>query len=473
MKLNELTVIQAQKGLKERKFSSEELTRACLKRIKKIDSHLKAFITICEKEALIQAKEADKKINRGYFQPLLGIPVAIKDNFCTKNIRTTAASKILENYFPVFDATVVAKLKEAGAVIIGKTNMDAWAHGSSTETSDFFTTRNPWDLKRVAGGSSGGSAAAVASDEVIFAIGSETAGSIRQPAAWCGVVGTKPTYGRVSRYGLIAMASSFDCPGPITKTVEDSALVLEILAGEDKMDATTLPQKKPLFLKKIKKGVKGLKIGVPREYFLKEMEKEVVVKVKEALAVLESLGAEIKMISLLDPQYSVAVYTILQRSEVSSNLARYDGIRYGRSRLYFGPEAKRRIMLGTYTLSAGYYEAYYQKAQKVRTLICRDFKKAFKKVDLIVGPTSPSVALPLGASKKSPMFGELQDILVEGSSIAGLPGINIPCGLSSQGLPIGMQIIGPQLSEDLLFQVAYAFEKTTDWRKNKPSIEKK
>jgi len=474
MNLNELTTIQAQKGLKEKKFSSQELVKACLKRIRKVDSKIKAFITVCEKEALDQAKKADRKLNNTPFamrhMPLLGIPVAIKDNFCTKDVKTTASSRVLENYIPVFDATVVKRLKEAGAIIIGKTNMDAWAHGSSTETSDFSTTYNPWDLNRLPGGSSGGSTAAIIADQAIFAIGSETAGSIRQPASWCGVVGFKPTYGRVSRYGVIAMASSTDSPGPITKTVEDSALVLQVLAGKDELDATTSYEKVPNYLRNIKKKVGSLRIGVSKEYFVSGMEKEVSQKVKEAIEILAGLGARITKISLLDPKYSVAVYTVLQRSEVSSNLARYDGIRYGKDRTKFGEEAKRRIMLGTHTLSAGYYEAYYKKAQRVRTLICKDFDKAFKKVDLIIGPTSPSTALLVGASKESAMFGELSDILLEPSSIAGLPGLNIPCGFSKDRLPIGMQIIGPKFSEELLFRVGYAYEQATEWHREKPKL---
>lgn len=470
MKLNELTIIEAQKGLREKKFSSRELTSACLARIKKVDPKIKAFITVCEKEALASAEKADDQIASNDFLPLTGIPTAIKDNFCTQGVRTTAAAKVLADYIPVYDATVIKRLKQAGAIIIGKTNMDAWAHGSSTETSDFFTTRNPWDLKRLPGGSSGGSAAAVAADEIIFAIGSETAGSIRQPAAWCGVVGLKSTYGRVSRYGLISMASSTDSPGLLTKTVIDAGLVLQILAGRDEADATTLPAPMPDYLQAIKKKIKGLKIGVPREYFVSGMEKEVADRVKRAIKVLAKLGAKIIPISLLNPKYSVAVYTIIQRSEVSSNLARYDGIRYGRERRFFGEEAKRRIMLGTYTLSAGYYEAYYQKAQQVRNLIIKDFVKTFRKVDLIVGPTSPSIALPIGASEQSAMFGELQDILVEASSLAGLPGLNLNCGFSQTGLPIGMQIVGPQLSEDLLLQVGDAYEQATNWRKRKPKF---
>ncbi len=465
MRLNELTIVQAQKGLREKKFSSQELVKACLGRIKKVDSKIKAFITVCEKEALEEAKKAEGFVDA---KPLAGIPVAIKDNFCTRGIKTTAASKVLENYVPVFDATVVKRLKEAGAIIIGKTNMDAWAHGSSTETSGFFTTRNPWNLERLPGGSSGGSAAAVIADETIFGIGSETAGSIRQPAAWCGVIGCKPTYGRVSRYGLIAMASSTDSPGPMTKTVEDSAVVLQVLAGQDELDATTSPEKVPDYLKNMKKGIKGLQIGVPKEYFVPGMEEEVAQRVREAIAVLKKLGAKIREISLMDPKYSVAVYTILQRSEVSSNLARYDGIRYGKDRTKFGQEAKRRIMLGTYTLSAGYYEAYYKKAQQVRSLIYQDFEKAFKKVDLIVGPTSPSVALPIDTSKESAMFGELQDVLVEASAMAGLPGLNVCCGFSQEGLPVGMQIIGPQFSEELILRTGYGYEQATEWYKRRP-----
>jgi len=491
MKLNELTIVKALKGLKAKEFSAEELTRACLNRIREVDDKVKAFITVCEKEALEQAKKADKLINHQPSpapvgagqaaisrQPLLGIPVAIKDNFCTKGIKTTAASKVLENYLPVYDATVVKKLKNAGAIILGKTNMDAWAHGSSTETSDFFTTKNPWNLNRLPGGSSGGSTAAVIADECIFAIGSETAGSIRQPAAWCGTTGFKPTYGGVSRYGVIAMASSTDSPGPITKTVEDAALVLQALIGKDKYDGTSSEKKVADYHKNLTRqkfcghlgGQESLKIGVPREYFLREMNKEVIKKVKESIELLKNKGMIIKEVDLIDPKYSVAVYTVIQRSEVSSNLARYDGIRFGNDRTKFGDEAKNRIMLGSYTLSAGYYDQYYLKAQKARTLICQDFKRVFKSVDILIAPTSPFPALKIGVSKKSPMFGELQDILVGASSMAGLPGVNLPCGFTKDNLPIGMQIIGPQFSEDLLLKVGYAYQQLTDWHKERPSL---
>lgn len=471
MNLNELTITEAISGLKRKRFSSLDLVNDCLKRIKNIDSQVKAFITICEEGAKREALEVGEKTPSDR-QPLLGIPLAFKDNFCTKGIKTTASSKVLEDYSPVYNATVVKRLIDAGAIIIGKTNMDAWAHGSSTETSDFFTTKNPWDLNRLPGGSSGGSTAAVVSDMVMGAIGSETAGSIRQPASWCGTVGFKPTYGRVSRYGVIAMASSTDCPGPITKSVEDAALILKVIAGKDEFDATTSPLPVANFSEVIRnnKSLKGLKIGVPREYLSCCLDPEVKKTVLKAIDVFRFLGAEILEISLLDPRYSVAVYTILQRSEVSSNLARYDGIRYGNDRSNFGDEAKRRIMLGTYSLSAGYYDQYYLKAQKVRTLICQDFIKAFGKVDLIMGPTSPCTALSLGATKDSAMFGELQDILVEASSIAGLPGINLCAGFSSEELPIGFQIVGPPFSESLIIKSSYAYEQEVGLVKKKPNL---
>jgi len=400
---------------------------------------------------------------------ILGIPVSIKDNFCTIGIQTTASSKVLEGFIPPYDATVVSRLKNAGVVIVGKTNLDAWAHGSSTETSDFGTTKNPWNIEHLPGGSSGGSAAATAADESLAAIGSETAGSIRQPADWCGVVGLKPTYGRVSRYGVVAMASSLDSPGPITKSVEDAALILQILAGKDQFDATTLPDVTENYSANLTKKISGLKIGVSDEYF-EGVNAQVKQKVLEALNVLEKMGAKLVEIKLFEPKYAIAVYTILQRAEVSSNLARYDGIRFGQDRSFFGEEAKRRIMLGTYALSAGYYDQYYNKARKVRTVIVEDFKRAFKEVDVIIAPTNPTTALPIGASKDNPMFGEKADMLVEPSSIAGLPGINVPCGFSKEGLPIGMQIIGPQLSESLILNVAYQYEQATKWHEEKPSL---
>ncbi|MDO8660094.1 MAG: Asp-tRNA(Asn)/Glu-tRNA(Gln) amidotransferase subunit GatA [Candidatus Parcubacteria bacterium] len=476
MDLNKLTIAEAKEGLEGKKFSSAELTKACLDRIKEVEPKLNAFVTVTEKEALEQAKRSDDSLaSQGdalrswETKPLLGIPLSIKDNFCTRGIKTTASSKILENFIPPYDATVVKKLKDEGAIILGKTNMDAWAHGSSTETSDFGSTKNPWDLNRLPGGSSGGAAASVASDEALAGIGSETAGSIRQPASWCGTVGLKPTYGRVSRYGVVAMASSLDSPGPITKTVEDSAIILNVLAGIDPMDSTTSPKEQENYTKNLTKSIRGLKIGISNDYF-KGVDNEIVEKVQQALKEFEKQGAIIKNVKLFDPQYAIAVYTILQRAEVSSNLARYDGIRYGQNRSHFGEEAKRRIMLGTYTLSAGYYDAYYKKAQQVRTLIVKDFEKAFEEIDIVLAPTSPTTALPVGSSKNSAMFGELADILVEPSSIAGLPGINVTCGFSKEKLPIGMQIIGPQFAENLILNAAYKYESVNNFHKEKPKL---
>lgn len=392
--------------------------------------------------------------------------MAIKDNFLTQGLRTTASSKVLDNYIPQYDSTVVEKLKKAGAIILGKTNMDAWAHGSSTETSDYGPTLNPWNTGHLPGGSSGGSAAAVRADMCTFAIGSETAGSIRQPAAWCGITGFKPTYGRISRYGVIAMASSTDSPGPLTKTAVDASTITSLLAGKDPSDATTIPGN---YQKILPKNGKKLKIGVAVEYLLPQMKDEVKKLIREAAGVLLRLGMSVEDISLMDPNYSVGVYTIVQRSEVSSNLARYDGIRYGLDRSHFGEEAKRRIMLGTYTLSSGYYDQYYQKALKVRTMIIEDFNRAFRQVDLVIGATSPGPALKVGASRNQPMFGEMEDILVEPSSIAGLTGISVPCGFVD-GLPIGLQIIGPQGGEESVFRVALEYQSAVDWHLARPSL---
>jgi len=469
MDIKTLTITQAKKDLKEKKYSSVELTKAYLTRIKQVEPRVKAFVTITEEEALKNAKEADKKIAEGKDLPLLGIPLSIKDNFSTTGIRTTASSKVLDNYIPPYDATVVKKLKDAGMVLLGKKNMDAWAHGSSTETSDYGPSKNPWNTDHLPGGSSGGAAASVAADETLAAIGSETAGSIRQPASWCGVVGLKPTYGRVSRYGVIAMGSSLDSPGPITKTVEDSALILNILAGQDLHDATTGTNPVADYEKNLNKDIKNLKIGIAEDYF-EGVDPQVKKTVEDALKIFEQLGAHIKKIKLFQPKYAIAVYTILQRAEVSSNLARFDGIRYGNDRSFFGDEAKRRIMLGTYTLSAGYYDQYYNKALKVRTVIIDDFKKAFEDVDVIIGPTSPTISLPLGASAGKAMFGELADLLVEPSSIAGLSGINVPCGFSKEGLPIGMQIIGPQFAEEVILNAAYKYEQENPLYLKKPTL---
>lgn len=466
-----LTITQAKEKLKKKEISSAELTKACLERIRKLQEKLNVFVIITEKEALDRAKKADDEIKNGSDLALLGIPIAVKDNFCTKGVRTSASSKVLDDFIPPYESTVTQRLKDAGMVMLGKTNMDAWAHGSSTETSDFGTTKNPWNTNFLPGGSSGGSAAGIAADLTIGSIGSETAGSIRQPASWCGVVGLKPTYGRVSRYGVIAMGSSLDSPGPITKTVEDSALILEIIAGHDSMDATSSTLPVPKYTDYLKKNNDNkLKIGISRNY-LEGIDNQVIKVFEETKNLFEKLGHNFVELELFDPKYAIDAYTIIQRSEVSSNLARYDGIRYGNDRSFFGEEAKRRIMLGTFTLSSGYYEAYYKKAQKVRTLIINGFKDAFKKVNFIMAPTSPTPPLKLGASKNQSMFGELSDILVEPSSIAGLAGINLPAGFSKEGLPIGIQLIGNQFSEPELISLSYSFEKETDYmKKRKPKL---
>lgn len=458
MELNKLTLKEALEGLKNKEFKSAEVAADCLKSIEKLNPKLHAFLAEAPTDALNYIGSATGLLK--------GLPLAIKDNILTKQFITTASSNVLRDFKPQYDATVAGKLLDAGAFFVGKTNMDAWAHGSSTETSDFGPTLNPWDTGRLPGGSSGGSAAAVAADMCIAAIGTETAGSIRQPASWCGVVGFKPSYGRVSRYGIVAMASSTDSPGPITKTVWDAAYLLNIMAGFDKYDGTSVREAVPDYTAKLSDSIKGLRIGIPKEYFGGGVDGKVSQKVLEAVKQLEKLGCIIREISLLDPKYAIAVYTIIQRSEVSSNLARYDGIRFGNERSEFSEEAKRRIMLGTYTLSTGYYDAYYKKAEKVRTLIVEDFEKAFKEVDLIAGPVSPTTALPVGATTGQSMFGEMQDVLVEPSSIAGLPGISVPCGFS-EGLPVGLDLMGPRLSEELVLRAAYHFEQSTCWHKER------
>lgn len=384
--------------------------------------------------------------------------IAIKDNFCTKGILTTAASKILGNFIPPYDATVVEKLKNAGFKIMGKTNMDAFAHGSSTETSDYGVTKNPWDLTRVAGGSSGGSAAAVAAGMCEYAIGSETAGSIRGPAAWCGVTGLKPTYGRVSRYGLIAMCSSTDCPGPIAQTVGGVRKIYDIIKGVDPKDATTTTGEF-----KSLKSIKGLKIGLPKQYFWKGNQKGMNEIVLKAAKVFEEQGAILKEVEVLDLKYAIAVYTIVQRAEVSSNLARFDGIRFGHERSFFNAENRRRIMLGTHILQSGYYDAYYLQAQKVRTLIINDFKQIFEKFDILLAPTMPTVAPKIGVTEGQAMYGEMADVFTEPTALAGLPAISIPCGFLEK-MPVGMQLIGPPWSEDLILDVAEEYEKSTNNR---------
>lgn len=475
--LNKLNIHQAIKGLKNNEFTITDLVTDCFNQIESHDKNIKAFITVTKDLALQKAKEQDLELKQkgaSVFdeKPLFGIPYASKDNYSTKDILTTASSKILDNYYPPFDATTIKKLNEAGAILLGKLNMDAFAHGSSTETSDFFTTLNPWDTKRVPGGSSGGSAAAVASDMCLFATASETGGSTRGPASWCGVTGLKPSYGRVSRYGIVAMASSTDSPGPITKTVKDSALVLSVMAGKDPLDATTSPTKVLNYANEINNfSLKGIKIGRPKSYFNIDLEENTKKALEESINKFKELGATIVDIDLLDPKYSIAVYTILQRSEVSSNLARITGVRYGNTRDTFGFEAKKRIMLGTYVLSSGYYDAYYSKAQKVRTLIVEDFKKAFNEVDLIIAPSMPCVAMKVGANETSSMFGEMIDMLNEPSCIAGNPGMSVVCGYDKDnGLPIGMQIIG-KIDDDISVMGAlHKFQESTDFHLRKPEL---
>ena len=468
MDLHDLTIKNAKEKLQKKEISSVELTKAYLERIKKLEPKLHAFVTVTEIEALKMAANADKKLLNNDDSPLLGIPFSLKDNFNAKDVRTTASSLVLDTYISPYSSTVYQRLEDAGTVLLGKTNMDAWAHGSSTETSDYGPTKNPWDTTRLPGGSSGGAAASVAADEATFAIGSETAGSLRGPASWCGLVGLKPTYGRVSRYGVIAMASSTDSPGPLTKTVEDAALILEVVAGKDPMDGTTSPKPTEKYSESMKNSRK-MTIGIADDYF-HGVDKEVVAKVEEALDLLKKQGHTIKEIKLFDPQKSIDVYTILMRSEVSSNLARMDGIRFGNDRSFFKDEAERRIMLGTFALSTGYYDAYYKKTQKVRTLIIEDFKKAYESVDVIIGPALPTVAPKVGSLGDNPMFGELMDVLTEPSSIAGLCGISVPVGFSQEHLPIGMQIIGPQFGESTILNLAYQYEKETEFWKEKPNI---
>jgi len=490
--MHKLSIAQASKDLQSKKITSVQLTQAVLKRIKEVEPKVDSYLKVLEVEALKSAEEADKRIASG--KPLSkidGIPIAIKDLLCTKGVETTASSNILKGFIPCYDATVVKKLKDAGAVILGKTNLDAFAHGSSTENSDFKTTKNPWDSSRVPGGSSGGSAAAVSADECLGAIGTDTGGSIRQPASLCSVVGLKPTYGRISRYGVISMASSLDVVGPMAKTTEDVALLLEVIAGKDGLDATTLDAPVPEYSKYLEEDIRGKKIGIPKEYFQKGMDGDVEKVIKEAIEKLKNLGAEIIEISLPHTDYALATYYILQFAEVSSNLSRYDGIRYGHSVLRenkdldldevyatsreegFGDEAKRRIMLGTYVLSAGYYDAYYRKATKLRTLVKADFEEAFKKVDAIVTPVSPTPAFKIGEKSDDPIQMYLSDIYTVPINPAGVPAISTPAGMvkrDGKELPVGIQIIGPQLGEQIILNISHQFEKVSGMKDRKPNI---
>lgn len=462
--------------LAAKKISSAELTGEFLKRVKALNPDYNAFITVDEKMSLAQAQVADAMIASGQARPLTGIPIAQKDIFCTKGWLTTCGSKMLSNFVSPYDAGVIERFNAVGAVNIGKTNMDEFAMGSSTENSAFGVVHHPLDARLVPGGSSGGSVAAVAADLAVFALGSDTGGSIRQPASFCGVVGLKPTYGRVSRHGLIAMASSLDQIGPVTKTVEDAATVLEVIAGHDPFDATTVDLPVPNFTSGLKDGVKGLRVGVPKEYFSQGLSSEVEKQVRAAIAQFKAAGAEVVEVSLPHSQYALAAYYIVMPCEVSANLARFDGIRYGHvsdkpgtildtyldSRAEgFGAETKRRIMLGTYALSAGYFDAYYVKAQQVRRLIKQDFEKAFEKVDVIVGPTAPTVAFPIGEKSSDPLAMYLSDIYTVPVNLAGLPAISVPCGNGSDsGLPVGLHVIGKSFDEATVLRVAYQVEQT-------------
>lgn len=463
MNLKELTIKKAQEGLKNKQFSAVELIKASLEQINKNNPRLNAFLTVCEKEALEKAKKSDVLIAKDASiieeKPLLGLPIAIKDNFCTQNIKTTAASKVLADYLPVYDATAVSKIKQAGAVIIGKTNLDAWAHGSSGENSDFGPVRNPFDENLVPGGSSSGSAVAMASNMALGATGTDTGGSIRLPASFCNVIGLKPTYGRISRYGVIAMASSLDTVGCFGKDIYDTALLLKIMAGHDDFDATTPLLPVPDYPQEMVKPIKNLKIGLPKEYFTPGLDKQIKEKINEVIKNFQKINAEIIEVSLPHTQYALAVYYIIQPSEVSSNLARYDGIRYGFDRSQFGDEAKRRIMLGTFTLSSGYYDAYYLQAMKVRTLIKKDFDEVFKKVDVLLTPVSPTLPFKIGEKAQDPLEMYLSDIFTVTANLAGIPGLSLPAGLVNN-LPVGFQLLGPQFSEEKLFQTAYQYSES-------------
>jgi aspartyl-tRNA(Asn)/glutamyl-tRNA(Gln) amidotransferase subunit A len=481
-----LTLHDAGEKLRKLELSSQELTLAAFQRISDTDDKIHAYITLCRDSALDQARQADERLKRGgNTPPLLGIPIAVKDNFLTCGLRTTCASKILGDFVPPYEATAINRVRAAGAVITGKTNLDEFAMGSSAENSAFFPTHNPWDRERVPGGSSGGSAAAVAADQCVAALGTDTGGSIRQPAAFCGMVGLKPTYGRVSRYGVIAFASSMDQVGPITKDVRDCALMLEAIAGHDPADSTSADRRVPRYSDSLTGDVKGLRLGVPKEYFITGIAPDVEQAVRDGIRLLEKNGAVVEAISLPHTEYAVAVYYIVATAEASSNLARYDGMRFGHRaggkdllETYklsreegFGPEVKRRIMLGTYALSAGYYDAYYLKAQRVRALIKQDFDEAFQRCDAVITPTAPTTAFRIGEKTQDPLQMYLSDIYTISVNLAGLPALSLPCGFDSEGMPIGLQIIGKHFDEATVLRLAYAYEQATEWHRRKPRIE--
>ena len=484
MELSDLTIGQAGYLLAQGDITSTELTMAVLDRITAVEERTKAFVTVTETLAMEQAEAADRRIKAGDAQPLTGIPMSLKDNISTRGVVTTCSSRMLEDFVPTYDATVARRLYGEGAVMVGKGNLDEFAMGSSTENSAFHSTHNPWDLDRAPGGSSGGPAAAVSAGEAVYSLGSDTGGSIRQPAGFCGVVGLKPTYGLVSRYGLIAFASSLDQIGPITRDVADAAIVMNAIAGYDRRDSTSIDYTPPDYTQSLGKDVRGLRVGVPREYFVDGMEPGVESAVREAIRVLGDLGAIVEETSLPHTPQALAVYYIIAPSEASANLARYDGVKYGYSakdassmwdalektrQEGFGPEVKRRIMLGTYALSSGYYDAYYLKAQRVRTLIRQEFDEEFQKFDVLVTPTSPTVAFKLGDKTEDPMAMYLNDIFTQPANIAGVPAVSVQGGMVD-GLPVGLQFTASHMQEETLLRVAHAYEQATEWHRLRPNI---
>jgi len=486
MELTALTIHELQERLRRREVTARQVLTAFLKRIAQVDGRIQAYMAVTGREALSQANRIDRLRRDGaQLGPLAGIPLAIKDVICTRGIPTTCSSKILEGFIPPYDATVMRCLYQAGAVPLGKTNMDEFAMGSSTENSGYKITHNPWDLERVPGGSSGGSAAATAADLCAGSLGSDTGGSIRQPAAFCGIVGLKPTYGRVSRYGLVAFASSLDQIGPMTKDVRDAAILMNVIAGHDPCDSTSVTLPVPDYSALLGREIGGVRIGIPDEYFIEGMDPEVQTGIRKAIEVLESLGAKAERISLPHTEYAVATYYLVATAEASSNLARYDGVKYGARaretgdllsmykqtrRTGFGAEVKRRIMLGTYALSAGYYDAYYLKALRVRTLIRKDFEEAFQRCEVILTPTAPTPAFRLGEKTDDPLTMYLSDIFTISANLAGIPGIALPCGFTRAGLPIGLQLLGKPFDEATLLQVAYAYEQATEWHRRTPPL---
>ena len=485
MELNQLTIHELQEKIKSGEVSATQITEAVFNRIDAVEERVHSYVRLMKDEAMTSAKKSDEDLKNGKFKPLSGIPIALKDIVCTKGVITTCGSHILHNFVPPYDATVVERLRDAGAIFVGKANMDEFAMGSSTETSYFGVTRNPWDLERIPGGSSGGSAAAVAADECIASIGSDTGGSIRQPAALCGVVGLKPTYGRVSRFGLIAFASSLDQIGPFTKDVEDCAIMMNVLAGYDPRESTSVKREVPDYRQYTGRDIKGWKVGIPKEYFIEGIDPEVSAAIKNAIGVIEKGGGQCVDISLPHTEYCLAVYYIIAPAEASSNLARYDGVKYGlrtseardlldmykKTRMQgFGAEVKRRIMIGTYALSSGYYDAYYKKASQVRALIKNDFAEALKKCDVILTPTTPTPAFKIGEKTDNPLQMYLSDIFTISTNLAGIPGISVPCGYTASGLPIGIQFLAGHFEEGKLIQIASVYEKNAKIEKRRPQL---